>query len=160
MTRNVHTYYFPFVEYRFGKPLKDPEEEPIRKQKSKWRDTMEVKCGYGKKWVAVGCESCEESCGGCDVEGCVDPRGCTEPPKSNLKIYGEYDGGGSPVPSDRRREYNLFQEKKIEEFEVGTKFWYMCSDGMVYIEIVIACITTKIINIYLFNEYTNFIDGM
>ena len=116
------------IEYRFGKPLKDPEEEPIRKQKSKWRDTLDVKCGYGKKWVVVGCESCDESCGGCDVEGCVDPRGCIEPPKSNLKIYGEYDGGGSPVPSDRRREYNLYQEKKIEEFEVGTNFWYMCSD--------------------------------
>merc|ERR1719322_2110608 len=81
--------------------------------------------------VVVGCESCDESCGGCDVEGCVDPRGCTEPPKSTDKIYGEYDGGGSPVPSDRRREYNLFQEKKIEEFEVGTTFWYMCSDPLI-----------------------------
>ena len=89
---------------------------------------MDVKCGYGKKWVVIGCETCDESCGGCEVDGCVDPRGCSEPPKSTVQIYGEYDGGGSPVPSDRRREYNLFQEKKIEEFEVGTTFWYMCSD--------------------------------
>ena len=46
------------------------------------------------------------------------------------------EGGGVEVQGFRRkvvwknpdREYNLFQEKKIEEFEVGTEFWYMCSD--------------------------------
>ena len=116
------------VEYRFGKPLKDPDIEPIKKQKSRWKDTLEVKCGYGKKWVVVGCESCAEECGGCDVQGCVDPRGCTFPPLSTATIYGEYDGGGTSIANDRRREYNLMLQKKIEEIEVGTTFWYVCSD--------------------------------
>ena len=77
---------------------------------------MEVKCGYGKKWEPA------------EVEGCVDPRGCSFPPLSTKEIYGEYDGGGTSVRSDRRREYNLREEEKIEEIEVGTTFWYMCSD--------------------------------
>ena len=125
---NVHILYLYFKEYRFGKPLKDPDDEPIKKQKSKWKDTLEVKCGYGKKWVVVGCETCDPSCGGCEVDGCVDPRGCTFPPLSSANVYGEYDGGGTSISSDRRREFNLRAEKKIEEIEVGTTFWYMCND--------------------------------
>ena len=116
-------------EYRFGKPLKDPEVEPIKKQKSKWKDTLEVKCGYGKKWVVVGCETCEAECGGCEVQGCVDPRGCERtPPESTAEVYGEWDGGNTPIYNDRRREFNLMAEGKITEIEVGTTFWYMCND--------------------------------
>jgi hypothetical protein len=88
-----------------------------------------VKCGYGKKWVVVGCETCEAECGGCDVQGCVDPRGCErKPPASTAQVYGEWDGGNSPIYNDRRREFNLMEEGKITEIEVGTTFWYMCSD--------------------------------
>jgi hypothetical protein len=88
-----------------------------------------VKCGYGKKWVVVGCETCEAECGGCDVQGCVDPRGCErKPPESTAQVYGEWDGGNSPIYNDRRREFNLMEEGKITEIEVGTTFWYMCSD--------------------------------
>ena len=106
-----------FIEYRFGELLVDPDIEPIRKQKGRWKDTLEVKCGYGKKW--------EPS----EVKGCVDPRGCDFPPGSSSQVYAEYDGGGTTVSADRRREFNLRAEGKIEEIEVGTQFWYMCHDG-------------------------------
>ena len=78
--------------------------------------------------MVVGCESCNDTCGGCDVQGCVDPRGCSFPPLSTAQIYGEYDGGGTDIYNDRRREFNLRAENKIMEIEVGTTFWYMCND--------------------------------
>lgn len=114
-------YFFAYLlEYRFGEPLLDPDIEPIKKQKSRWKDTLEVKCGYGKKWEPP------------EVEGCVDPRGCTFPPLSTISIYAEYDGGGTSVRNDRSREFNLKEEGKIEEIEVGTDFWYQCNDGYSY----------------------------
>ena len=117
-TSNLHSLFVTyFIEYRFGEPLVDPDIEPIKKQKSRWKSTLDVKCGYGKKWEPP------------HVEGCVDPRGCTFPPSSNQHVYAEYDGGGTSVMADRRREFNLRAEGKIEEIEVGTQFWYMCNDG-------------------------------
>ena len=110
-------FYSFHSEYRFGEELKDPDVEPIRKQKSKWKDTLDVRCGKGKRWDPP------------EVTGCVDPRGCSFPPLSTFQIYAEYDGGGTSVKNDRRREFNLKEEGKIEEIEVGTTFWYICQDG-------------------------------
>lgn len=67
--------------------------------KSTWSSSMQVKCGWNKKWEPSS------------IPGCVDIRGCDEPPLSNEKIMASYD-------------FDPFQS-----LEVGATYYYSCLHG-------------------------------
>ena len=65
-----------YVVYRFPEDL-DPEFTTKQREdaKEKWSDTLEVKCGWGKRWIWEKTVDGVEKFG-VNVPGCVDPRGC------------------------------------------------------------------------------------
>ena len=76
--------------YRF--PNKDvPKDE--------WVDTFDVVCGWENQWDPPV------------VPGCVDPRGCQEPPLRTDRIWGSY-------------------EDTYGSLEVGSLYWYECRKGV------------------------------
>jgi len=89
----VVTYTCSNSVYRF--PLHDgtPKED--------WTDSLDVVCGWDSKWNPQ------------EVYGCVDPRGCKEPPITNERIWKGQYGGGDFGPLD-----------------VGKTYWYECRKGV------------------------------
>jgi hypothetical protein len=71
--------------------------------KSKWSSTLEVKCGWGKAWDPP------------TIIGCVDPRGCKDPPKRTDEVWGS------------------FEDSPTKSLDVGTSYWYSCRAGLFYL---------------------------
>ena len=68
--------------------------------KSIWSSTLEVKCGWGQAWDPP------------TVVGCVDPRGCKDPPKRTAEVWGS------------------FEDSPTKSLDVGTSYWYSCRAGL------------------------------
>ena len=78
MARSIFYYYRKCLHlvYRFPEELKPELTTPQREAaKEKWKDELEVKCGWGKRWIWEKKIDDEWVIGG-NVPGCVDPRGC------------------------------------------------------------------------------------
>ena len=82
-----HNKTYPFPVYKF------PNDSL---PKSEWVNTLDVRCGWDKKWDPP------------TVKGCVDPRGCQPPPSWNELIYGSYE------------------DAVVKNLDVGTSYWYSC----------------------------------
>ena len=88
----VVTYTCKNSEYRFPQHDGTPKEE--------WKESIDVVCGWNNKW--------EPS----EITGCVDPRGCKEPPgKTDLIWMAPYKDDYGPL-------------------EVGKTYWYECRYGI------------------------------
>ena len=68
--------------------------------KSEWSSTLQVKCGWAKQWDPSS------------VSGCVDPRGCTNPPPRSDTIWGS------------------FEDDPVQNVDVGSSYWYSCRSGV------------------------------